>query len=85
MRQGGGRFKATAKKLPVSVDKNRLSVSVFHGYNSIGMKRAFQALPTVNSERPRFLSLETYDFQDATTDLGVGSLSYSNFPHEKSA
>ena len=33
------------------MDKNRLSVSVFHGYNSIGMKRAFQALPTVNSER----------------------------------
>ena len=35
------------------MDKNRLSVSVFHGYNSIGMKRAFQALPTVNSERPK--------------------------------
>jgi len=52
MRQGCGRFKATANKIPVSMDKNRLSVSVFHGYNSIGMKRAFQALPTVNSERP---------------------------------
>ena len=52
MRQGCGRFKATANELPVSMDKNRLSVSVFHGYNSIGMKRAFQALPTVNSERP---------------------------------
>ena len=52
MHQGYGRFKATANKLPVSMDKNRLSMSVFHGYNSIGMKRAFQALPTVNSERP---------------------------------
>ena len=39
------------------MDKNRLSVSVFHGYNSIGMKRAFQALPTVNSERPKILRL----------------------------
>ena len=40
------------------MDKNRLSVSVFHGYNSIGMKRAFQALPTVNSERPKVKCLE---------------------------
>ena len=54
MHQGCGRFKATANKLPVSMDKNRLSVSIFHGYNSIGRKRAFQALPTVNSERPFF-------------------------------
>ena len=54
MRQGCGRFKATANELPVSMDKNRLSVSVFHGYNSIGMKRAFQALPMVNSKRPKF-------------------------------
>ena len=29
-------------------------MSVFHGYNSIGRNRAFQALPTVNSERPIF-------------------------------
>ena len=56
MRQGCGRFKATANKLPVSMDKNRLSVSVFHGYNSIVMKRAFQELPTVNSERPIFFT-----------------------------
>ena len=56
MHQGRGRFKATANKFPVSMDKNRLSVSIFHGYNSIGMKRAFRALPTVNSERPKTLS-----------------------------
>ena len=46
MHQGCGRFKAPANKFPVSMDKNRLSVSVFHGYDFIGMKRAFQALPT---------------------------------------
>ena len=31
-------------------------MSIFHGYNSIGMKRAFQALPTVNSERPKIIN-----------------------------
>ena len=43
------------------MDKNRLSVSIFHGCNSIGRKRAFQALPTVNSERP-----------EITTKYGTG-------------
>ena len=67
MHQGRGRFKATANKLPVSMDKNRLSVSIFHGYNSIGRKRAFQALPTVNSERPNYL----YTLWHMTDKLGI--------------
>ena len=53
MRQGCGRFKATENKLLVSMDKERRSVSVSHGYNSIEIKRGFQVLPAVNSQWPK--------------------------------
>ena len=65
------------------MDKNRLSVSVFHGYNSIGMKRAFQALPTVNSERPKVKCLEEGVTQAQLAQMVGTSAPYISRPINK--
>ena len=53
MHQGYRRFKATANKFPVSMNRIHLSMSIFHGYNFTEINRNFQSLPIVSSERPK--------------------------------